>query len=115
MTDPSRRRVVVTGLGAVCSWGWTLDSLRRGFASGRTAIGEFTRFPNDDYPTHVAAEVPEPFPSVGRDRALSVADRFAHVSAAEANRQAGGPADLSSYDAAVLLGISTGGREECET
>jgi len=115
----TRRRVVVTGLGAVSAWGWSLADLRRGADSGRTAIGAFARFPNDAFATRIAAEVPpDPAPDrggrSGSARRTSFADRFAVAAAAEALASAGLPGDLSPTGAGVFFASSTGGMYESE-
>ena len=60
MTHGPGPRVVVTGIGAVSAWGWGTDTFWAGLCSGRSAIGDFARFKHDDYPTHIAGEVPPP-------------------------------------------------------
>ena len=87
MTRSARPRVVVTGIGAVSAWGWGTEALWDGLCSDRTAIGPFTRFENDDYFTHIAAEVPEPPAALAqrlqRHPRSSHADRYAIASLTE--------------------------------
>lgn len=115
-------RVVVTGMGVVTAWGWGTESFWTGVTSGKTAIAELTRFPADGYPTHIAAEVPDPSPENERGfRArfphwsrLSRSDRFAVASTGEAMVQAGlsdvGPLQRTG----VYYASSTGGMIESE-
>jgi 3-oxoacyl-[acyl-carrier-protein] synthase II len=119
MTSSPESRVVVTGLGAVSPWGWSLEELRCGLARDETRIGPFDRFDHRDFATHVAAQVPPvPF-TVARRFAdwarLSNSDRFAVVAADEAVRAAGLPPELSASGAGVFFGSSTGGLFESET
>src|SRR5215470_18320521 len=111
-----RRRVVVTGMGAVSAAGWGMAPLARALDDARTAIGGFARFDHARHRTHVAGEVPGGPPA---DFArppdwprLSYADRFALFAAAEALAEAGLGAPLA--DAGVYFGTSTGGLFESE-
>jgi 3-oxoacyl-[acyl-carrier-protein] synthase II len=113
-----RRRVVVTGLGAVSAVGWGVAALWTGLRSGHTAIGPFTRFDHTRHRTHVAGEVPEG-PPAGFARGprwnrLSLADRFALFAAREALAQAGLEPPLAERAAGVFFGSSTGGMLEGE-
>jgi len=114
----SRRRVVVTGLGAVSAAGWGVPALWAGLRSGQTGIRPFTRFDHARHRTHVAGEVPDG-PPAGYARGprwerLSVADRFAVFAAAEALAQAGLAAPLGERAAGLYFGSSTGGMLESE-
>jgi 3-oxoacyl-[acyl-carrier-protein] synthase II len=107
-------RVLVTGVGAVCAWGWGREALRRGLASGETAIRDFSRFDHSRQRTHLAGEVPEtgsPRPWWPR---LSLADRFAVFSALEALAQAELEPSLGERKAGVYFASSTGGLYEAE-
>jgi 3-oxoacyl-[acyl-carrier-protein] synthase II len=118
-----RRRVVVSGAGAVSGFGWGVEALWQGLRSGATAIRPFSRFDPAAHRTHLAAEVPPAPPGVeprdrgGRDRQLSLADRFALAAAAEAVAAAGLPDALPGAalgTAGVFFGSSTGGMWEAE-
>jgi len=113
MTARPARRVVVTGTGAVCAWGFGCDAMWRGLRSGETAIRPFGRFDHRGYATHLAGEVPGPALR-DRDRYASIADRFAVSAASEALGRSGLPPDLSDRGAAVFFGSSTGGMFETE-
>lgn len=52
-----KRRVVVTGLGAVTPIGNTVEEFWSGVKEGKVGIGEITRFDTSDYKVKVAAEV----------------------------------------------------------
>jgi 3-oxoacyl-[acyl-carrier-protein] synthase II len=110
--------VVVTGLGAVSSWGWSVEEFWRGICGRETAIDRISRFDHDRHPTHLAAEVP-PLPAeiagrYSRLKRLSFADVFALVSAEAAIESAGLPSDLADRRAGVFYASSTGGMFEAE-
>ncbi len=116
--DGLRRRVVVTGLGAVTAAGWGVTSLREALRSGRTAIGPLDRFDTGRQRTHVAAQVP-PGPPARRKHGvhwgrLSNSDRFALFAAVEAAEQAGLRVPFDHGLAGVFFGSSTGGLYETE-
>ena len=52
-----KRRVVVTGLGAVTPIGNTVPEFWSGIREGRVGIGEITKFDTADYKVKLAAEV----------------------------------------------------------
>src|SRR6202035_3748303 len=116
-TTSDSRRVVVTGVGAVCGFGWGGAPLETGLRAGATALLPFSRFDHSRHRTHLAAQVPEPpsgvaasFPALPP---LTQADRFALFAAAEAVSQAGLAAPLGPA-AGVFFGSSTGGMFETE-
>jgi 3-oxoacyl-[acyl-carrier-protein] synthase II len=54
-----RRRVVVTGIGAITPIGTTRDALWEGIRRERSAVGPLTRFDSSPFRSHNAAEVPD--------------------------------------------------------
>lgn len=115
-----RRRVAVSGVGAVSGLGWGIGPLWEGLRAGRTAIRPFERFDHSTHRTHLAAEIAGPPPAEIAGLAddprwprLSLADRFAVFAAAEALDMAGLTGLLDS-DAGVWFGSSTGGMFESE-
>ena len=52
-----KRRVVVTGLGAVTPIGNTVEEFWSGIKEGKVGIGEITKFDTADYKVKLAAEV----------------------------------------------------------
>jgi len=117
-------RIVVTGLGAVSTWGWGAERLWTGLTGGRTGIARSRRFDTRGHRTEVVGETPEPpadlVAELGRWRHCSQADRFAVAAAVEACRQArligSPPADSEPLGPGfgVFLGGSTGGMAEGE-
>ena len=109
-------RIVVTGIGAVCAFGWGTEALRAGLLSGTTAIDKPSEFDTENHRTHLAGEVPAAPESVryatrGWD-GLSKADQFAQAAATEAVRHAGLVTEGAPFG--VFFGGSTAGMLESE-
>lgn len=88
-----------------------------GLRSGRTAIGPFDRFDHSGHRTHLAAQVDtaaEPERPRGKQRRLSLADRFAVAAAREAVARAAIDVDRCGERTGVYFGSSTGGMPETE-
>ncbi len=58
-SDAPRRRVVITGVGVVCSLGRTTGDLWQAIEDGRSGVGPITRFDASGFQTRIAAEVPD--------------------------------------------------------
>lgn len=58
-TEPRASRVVITGVGIVCSLGRTTGELWQAIEDGRSGVGPITRFDASPYTTQIAAEVPD--------------------------------------------------------
>jgi 3-oxoacyl-[acyl-carrier-protein] synthase II len=105
-----RRRVVVTGLGAVTPLGADVESSWDGLVAGRSGAGEITQFDSSDYAVHFACEVKDfdPTQYIDRKQARRM-DRFAHLVVAAA-RQAEEDSGLSieSEPDRVGAAIATG-------
>ena len=52
-----KRRVVVTGLGAITPIGNSVPEFWEGIKTGKVGIGEITKFDTSDYKVKIAAEV----------------------------------------------------------
>jgi 3-oxoacyl-[acyl-carrier-protein] synthase II len=80
-----RRRVVVTGLGAITPVGVTQRGLWAGIRARKSAVRSLTRFDPSEFRSHIAAEVrdfvPEEFLDRKRARRLDRFGQFAVVSA----------------------------------
>jgi 3-oxoacyl-[acyl-carrier-protein] synthase II len=118
MTRAARPRLVVTGVGVVCAYGWSTEDFWSGLVEGRVAIGDFDRVDHREYRTHVAAQVPEVPTEVRRRfhtwKHHSLADRFALVASWDALQQAGLREQLPELESGVFFGSSTGGMLETE-
>ena len=118
--DPSIR-VAVTGLGIICSIGRNRDEVWRAISESRAGIGRLTRFPNETFPTDLAAQVDvdveQLLPVSGRKaKRFSRTDSLAAIAAKEAIEQAnaGASSPLPLGRAIVSTGTSTGGLLEGE-
>jgi 3-oxoacyl-[acyl-carrier-protein] synthase II len=106
-----RRRVVVTGLGAVTPLGLDVESTWSSLLAGESGAAEITQFDHADYPVHFACEVKEFDPTewIERKQARRM-DRFTHLILAAA-RQACADAGLEiekepdRIGAAIATGI----------
>ncbi|HEX2035575.1 MAG TPA: beta-ketoacyl-[acyl-carrier-protein] synthase family protein [Chloroflexota bacterium] len=116
-----RRRVVITGVGAVTAAGvgsgQAAGGLWHGVQRGRPGTGPITRFDPSVFPSQVAAEVADfdasAFMDARRARRL---DRFAQFALAagllaldDASLSLGGPANGAATETAVYLGSALGG------
>ena len=105
-----RRRVVITGLGAVTPLGGNVESTWDGLVAGRSGAGEITQFDSSDYAVHFACEVKD-FDAtqyIDRKQARRM-DRFAHLIVAAA-RQAEADSGISIESESDRIGaaIATG-------
>ena len=106
-----RRRVVITGLGAVTPLGTDVESTWDGLVAGRSGAAEITQFDSSDFAVHFACEVKgfDPTDYIERKQARRM-DRFAHLIVAAA-RQAEADsgiaieAESDRVGAAVATGI----------
>src|SRR3954463_6395203 len=82
-----RRRVVVTGLGAVTPLGLDVESTWSSLLAGESGAGEITQFDHTDYPVHFACEVKDFDPTdwIDRKQARRM-DRFTHLILAAARQ-----------------------------
>jgi 3-oxoacyl-[acyl-carrier-protein] synthase II len=111
-----KKRVVVTGMGAVSPLGLDVGSLWDGLVSGRSGVARITRFDPAGYSTQIAAEVKnfDPQNYMERKEARRM-DRFAQFAMA-AGRMAVAQSGLSSEELAtertgVVVGTGIGGME----
>ncbi len=115
----SKKRVVITGLGAVTPLGNDVQSTWSGILEGKTGIGPLTRLNADDYPAKVAAELKdfdiEQY--VERKEARKM-DRFTHYAVAasmmavkDANLEIN---DENAHRVGVWIGSGIGGMETFE-
>lgn len=113
---PERRRVAVTGLGAITPIGEDVDSTWESMLSGRSGVGPISLFDTKGYRTTIAAEVPGWDPEQHFDRReVRRIDRFAQFFLV-AVRQALDHAGLSYEEddpaaarAGVVVGAGFGG------
>jgi 3-oxoacyl-[acyl-carrier-protein] synthase II len=105
-----RRRVVITGLGAVTPLGADVESTWQALVDGRSGAGEITQFDSSNFAVHFACEVKgfDPTEYIERKQARRM-DRFAHLIVAAA-RQAEADAGLEIASEADRVGaaVATG-------
>jgi 3-oxoacyl-[acyl-carrier-protein] synthase II len=109
-----RRRVVITGMGAISPLGLSADELWEGVKAGRTGIGPITSLNAEGYPVHAAGEVrnfdPEQYLDRKDARRMGRFSQFAMAAAQEAVRQAGlNPDGEDPGRTGVLIGNGIGG------
>jgi 3-oxoacyl-[acyl-carrier-protein] synthase II len=105
-----RRRVVITGMGAVSPLGNSAESSWEGLISGKSGAGEITAFDATDYPVHFACELKDFDPAewIERKQARRM-DRFAQMivaAAVQARDDAG--LDIESEADRIGGSIATG-------
>lgn len=104
-----KRRVVVTGLGAVTPIGNNVEEFWEGIKAGKVGIGEITRFDTTDYKVKLAAEVKDFSPKEHMDfkaaRRMELFSQYAVAAALEAVKNA--ELDMEKEDA-FRVGVSVG-------
>lgn len=114
-----RRRVVITGLGAVTPLGTGVDKFWEMLKAGKSGVSLITRFDASDYPTKIAAEVKdfnaEDFIDKKEARRM---DRFTQYAVAGAKMAVeDSKLDTSAIDSerfGVILGCGIGGMDTLE-
>ncbi|AIM17421.1 MULTISPECIES: beta-ketoacyl-ACP synthase II [Neobacillus] len=115
----NKRRVVVTGVGAVTPLGNDVETTWKGILEGKSGIGPLTRLNADDYPAKVAAEVkdfnPENFIEKKDARKMDRFTQFAVASALMAVKDANLEInEQNSHRVGVWIGSGIGGMETFE-
>jgi len=117
-SDP-KIRIAVTGMGVLCSIGRNQDEVWDSILASRGGIGPLTRFPEDTFPTDIAAEVksdPAALTKFSKRqlKRLSRTDLLAAAAVREAIDQAERVSSLPRERTVVSTGTSTGGLLEGE-
>ena len=112
--DDGRRRVVVTGMGAVTPLGESADEFWAGLVAGRSGVGPMTLADPTDYPCRISGEVsgfdPERYMDKREARRLARFSQLAIAATEEAVRQAGvTPENVDRDRMGVYLGNGNGG------
>lgn len=115
-----KRRVVVTGLGAVTPIGNTVEEFWNGIREGKVGIGPITKFDVSDYKVQIAAEVKGFVAKERMDfkaaKRMELFSQYAVAAAKEAFEDAG--LDMSKEDAyrtGVIVGSGIGSLQAVET
>lgn len=114
-----KKRVVVTGLGAVTPIGNTVEEFWKGIREGKVGIGPITKFDSSDYKVHIAAEVKD---FVAKDhidfkaaKRMEPFTQYAVAAAKEAFADAGIDMEQEDpYRAGVIVGSGVGSLQVIE-
>ena len=114
-----KRRVVVTGLGAITPIGNSVTEFWDGIRGGKVGIGEITKFDTTDYKVKLAAEVKDFVPGDYMDkkaaRRMEAFSQYAVAAAREAYEDSG--LDIEKEDpfrAGVMIGSGIGSLQMAE-
>ena len=114
-----KRRVVITGLGAITPIGNTVDEFWEGIKEGRCGIGAITKFDTSDYKVKIAAEV-KGFSAKERmdfkaAKRMETFSQYAVVAAKEACEDAGFEIEKEDpYRCGVIIGSGIGSLQQIE-
>ncbi len=115
-----KRRVVVTGMGAITPIGNNVEDYWKSLKEGKLGIGPITKFDTSGYKATLAGEVKDFVAKERMDakaaKRMSLFSQYAVAAATEAVEQAG--LDMSKEDAfrvGVSIGSGTGGLQDIET
>ena len=108
-----KKRVVITGLGAVTPIGNTVDAFWDGIKKEQIGIGAITSFDTSDYKVKLAAEVKDfkaaDYMDAKAARRMELFSQYAVAAARQAYEDSG--LDISKedpYDAGVIIGSGIG-------
>ena len=114
-----KRRVVVTGMGAVTPIGNTVEEFWNGIKTGKVGIGPITKFDTTDYKVKLAAEVKD---FVGKERMdfkaakrMELFSQYAVAAAKEAFADAGLDMEQEDpYRVGTIIGSGIGSLQAME-
>ena len=114
-----KRRVVITGMGAITPIGNTVEEFWQGILENKVGIGPITKFDTADFKVKLAAEVkdfdPKQYMDFKATKRMDVFSQYAVVAAKEAFEQAG--LDMEKEDpfrVGVIIGSGVGGLDVME-
>lgn len=115
-----KKRVVVTGLGAVTPIGNTVEEFWQGIRRGEVGIGPITKFDTSDYKVKLAAEVKGFSPKERMDfkaaKRMETFSQYAVAAAKEAFEDAGlNMEEENPYRAGVIIGSGIGSLQTVES
>jgi 3-oxoacyl-[acyl-carrier-protein] synthase II len=110
MSMNGRRRVVITGLGALTPLGNDVETSWANLLAGESGAGEITHFDHADYPVHFACELKDFDPSKWIERKqVRRMDRFAQMILAAARQaEADSGIDIAAETDRVGASVATG-------
>lgn len=114
-----RRRVVITGLGAITPLGSTVELFWNGLVNGVSGVRKITQFDSSMFPCQIAGEIPdfkaEEYLDRKEARRLPRSAQIALASAIQAVRDAGLPSIMTEKErSAVIYGTALGGIDELD-
>jgi 3-oxoacyl-[acyl-carrier-protein] synthase II len=114
-----KKRVVVTGIGAITPIGTGKDTFWSALKSGKSGIDKITKFDASNYDTQIAAEVKDFDPNAYIDKKEAKRmDRFTQFAVAASKLALGDAAlnvdEVDAYRFGVVLGSGIGGIETLE-
>lgn len=117
--DPARRRVVITGIGAISPLGSSVQQLWEGWLQGRSGIRRITQFDPSDLPCQIAGEIPDFDPDQYLDRKegrrIPRSGQIALAAAIQAVQDAGLPETMPDGErAGVVFGTAIGGADKID-
>ena len=112
----NRKRVVITGLGAVTCLGSSVEQLWDGLINGRSGIRRITQFDPSELPCQIGGEIPDFEPDKFLDRKegrrLPRSTQISLASAVQAVEDAGLPDTMPNPErAGVVFGTAMGGTD----
>jgi 3-oxoacyl-[acyl-carrier-protein] synthase II len=109
-TNNGRRRVVITGMGAVTPLGTDVDSTWASLVAGRSGAGRITQFDTSGFPVDFGCEVTDFEPTTWIDhKSARRMDRFAQLAVAAARQaEADAGIDIAAEAERVGAAIATG-------
>ena len=114
-----RKRVVITGLGAITVLGSSVEQYWDGLVQGQSGIRRITQFDAKDLPCQIAGEIPdfvvEKYMDRKEARRLSRCSQVALASAIQAVSDAGLPETMPDPErSSVVFGTAVGGLEKMD-
>ncbi|MDR2589338.1 MAG: beta-ketoacyl-ACP synthase II [Spirochaetales bacterium] len=115
----TKKRIVVTGLGALTPLGNSVKASWEGVTAGKSGVGPITHFDTEGFETKIAAELKNFEPRDFMDgREARKMDRFSQVAVAAAKEALGDagftPGSFNPERAGVVLGVGIGGFDTIE-
>lgn len=115
----SKRRIVLTGVGAVTPVGNNIKDLWEALVEGRTGVGPLTAFDASRFPSRIAAEVKNfdasKYMTMKQERRFDIFVKFAIVAAKQAYEDSGLQRDqMDLTRAGVYIGSGIGGLHTVE-
>lgn len=116
MGNHNRRRVVITGIGAMTPLALTLEETWDGLLAGRSGVGPITQFDASEFPVRIAGELkgfdPANYIERREARRMSRCSQVAVATAQEAVADAGMDVPVANAErVGVFLGAAAGGLE----